>query len=324
MKFSNKLTLIFLTSFGITYPSLPVTADIETTTVQTTTTSTGDSLTDVLEKRTTTETKKIVPTVKTIVLPATSTYLLVDPVTGQVKGTFDPNSSTASIQTISPGTIVIDQVSGRIMATISSTGQVVDVVTAPALDPMVAAIDSRRAEIDQRITSALSSGTIDTKQASALRAQLAKIANKEAAARQRTGGIPYSEALTLSLELNNLSDRLVLFAHGPVITPLLGSSIVSSNGELLVVDSVTYKRYQLSQRIDDEYAAGRLSNKQVSDLKEELNSIASLDSKYRRNGQLDASHSAKIASKLDTMESRMNKDVATINDKRAKIGIKVD
>ncbi len=163
------------------------------------------------------------------------------------------------VKVISPGSIVIDQVSGKIVATISPSGQVVDVVTAPALDPLVTAIDSRRSEIDQRITSSLAAGTIDTKQATALRTELDKIASREALAKQSTGALPYSEALALSLSLNNLSDRLVLFAHGPVITPLLGSRIVSTNGDLILVDAVTYRRYQLSQRIDDEYTAGRLS-----------------------------------------------------------------
>ena len=325
MRFSNKVTMIFLTSFGFIYQSLPVKADIETTTVKTTTVTSGDPLSSLLDRRstTTTETKTISPEGKTIVLPSTTTYEIVDPITGTVKGSFDPMHSVIDVRTISPGSIIIDQSTGKILATISASGQTIDVLTAPALDPLVIGIDNRRTELDQRITSSLSAGTIDTTQASALRGELDKIASRETIAKQNAGGLPYSEALALSLALNNLSDRLVLFAHGPVIAPLLGSRIVNSNGDLVLVDPTTYRRFQLAQRVDDEYAAGRLSTKQVSDLKEQLNAIASLDSKYRKNGQLDSSKSEKLAVKLNSVEVRLNKDVATINDKRAKIGIRV-
>jgi hypothetical protein len=325
MKFSTKLTMIFLTSWGVIYPSLPVKADIETTTIKTTTIKSGDPLSN-LDSRsttTTTETNTIVPEEKTVILPTTTTYTIVDPITGAVKGSFDPMHAIVDIKTISPGSIVVDQVTGKILATISPSGQTVDVLTAPALDPLVTAIDNRRVELDQRITSSLSAGTIDTKESAALRAELDKIASRETLAKQNSGRLPYSEALALSLALNNLSDRLVLLAHGPIITPLLGSRIVNTNGDLIIVDPITYRRYQLLQRTDDEYAARRLSAKQVSDLKELLNSIASLDSKYRKNGVLDSSKTEKLSVKLDNVEVRMNRDVATINDKRAKIGIKV-
>ena len=103
MKVSNKLTLVFLTSLGVIYPTLSVNAEIETTTVRTTTVSAGDPGSNVLEKRstTTTETKTVVPEGRTISLPATTTYVIVDPVTGVVRGNFDPMRTVVDVKTIS-------------------------------------------------------------------------------------------------------------------------------------------------------------------------------------------------------------------------------
>ncbi len=69
---------------------------------------------------------------------------------------------------------------------------------------------------------------------------------------------------------------------------------------------------------------GRLSSKQVADLKGELSEAATLQSKYTRKGIVSDSDQRKIQKRMDYVRSNLDKDIAIINGKRAKIGIRVD
>lgn len=322
MKHTEIIILCFLLGYEILCSTLPTKAGIETTTIKTTTYSNQYPVVAVIEKQsiTTTGAKQ---TGKLLTLPATTTYIIVDPFTGLIEGAFDPMRELIDVYTIAPGSVLIDRVTGKILATLSPSGQAVDIVSTPALDALAIAIDSRQANLSRMITACLSDGSIDTKQASALRSQLDQIATQESLAKQKAGILPYSEALSLALALNDLSDRLVLLAHSTPLSPILGSKMVNNNGVLSLTDDTTYRRMKIGQRIDDEYAAGRLSAQQVANLKEQLNVAASLDAKYRDNEKLSTGKAEKIAAKLDNIEVRLNRDVAMINDRRAKIGIKV-
>lgn len=308
MKFKDTLSISCGIGLGIVQ-LLPVFADTETTTVKTTTIT-----------REVSPAREVVP----IVLPSTTTYLLVDPITGTVKGNYDPNHSAIDSKDLVPGLVVIDQVTGKIVATVNSSGQTLDVISAPAFDTLVSSIDARRTQLDAMLTQALSNGTIDAAQAATLRAQLEKIVTDETTDKLSDNVLTYSEALSLATALNVLQDQLVLLAHAPVITPLLAPKFMSVNGQvIMVVDDLDARRMKLSQRVDDEYTAGRLSANQVSTLKERLDMAAALESKYKKNGELSPSKKDKVATKLDSIETEINTDVAIINSKRAKIGIRV-
>ncbi len=301
MNFTKNLTAMLLfTSCAI---SLPVFADTETTTVRTTTTtSNGQELT----------------------LPTTSTYVLVDPITGNVRGNFDPTTGLTDTGMVHSGLVIINKDTGNVIATVDSNGRPIDVTSAPAFDSLVVSIDSRRSDLERMITEALSRGTMTAEQASSLRADLSRIESQEQAAKQSGGVLTYSEALSLALSLNSLGDRLVPFAQTTTITPLLGARFISADGQLRMVDGIEFRKLQLRQRIDDEYTAGRLSSQQVANLKDKLNEIASLETKYRKNGELSPSKTEKISVKLDSVKTKLDEDVAIINNKRSKIGLKVD
>jgi hypothetical protein len=80
----------------------------------------------------------------------------------------------------------------------------------------------------------------------------------------------------------------------------------------------------MQRRVDDEYAAGRLSNDNVARLKSQLNEVSSLKTKYTRNGKLKDSNSKTIVMKLDKVQTSMDRNIADINSKRSRIGIKVN
>lgn len=274
MKLTNKFTTYAAGLLIIQV--LPAYADIETTTV-----------------KTTTVTREVAPTsvvAAPIILPSTTSYILVDPVTGVIKGSYDPSHGAVEAKDLVPGLVVIDQVTGKIVASVNSSGQTIDVITAPAFDTLVSSIDSRRVQLDAMITQALSSGTIDAAQAATLRAQLEKISSDETTYKQGSRVLTYTEALYLATGLNAIQNQLVLLAHVPTIAPLIGPKFMSVDGQvIMVVDDLDYRRMKLSQRVDDEYTAGRLSDNQVSTLKEQLNTAAALESKYRKNGKLSPS-----------------------------------
>ncbi len=298
----KNLTAILLFSSGIMVSS-PVFADVETTTVKTTTiTSNGQELN----------------------LPTTSTYVLVDPITGNVKGNFDPTRGLTDTRLVQTGLVIMSQDNGKVIATLDSTGRPIQLTVAPAFDSLVVAIDARCADLERMIADALNRGVMDAAEASALRTELNKIASEELAARQSGGVLTYSEALTLALNLNGLGDRLVSFMPTTVVAPLLGARMINANGQLLVVNDIDYRRSQLSQRIDDEYTAGRLSAQQVASLKDQLNAVVSLETKYTKNGELSSSKAEKISAKLDSVRSKLDQDVASINEKRSRIGLKVN
>jgi len=303
MNLTRNLAAFALLTSGVLSVSLPVFADTETTTVRTTSTTTNGTEFN---------------------LPTTSTYVLIDPITGSMKGNFDPTRGLTDTRLVQSGLVVINQGTGRIMATVDANGRPIDVTSAPAYDSLVVAIDTRRSELDRMITDGLSKGTINPTQSALLRADLNKAEAQEMAAKQSGGVFTYSEALSLALALNNLGDRVVPLMQTNTISPLLGARIISNNGQLLMVDEIAYRKVQLGQRIDDEYTAGRLSAQQVASLKDQLNAVASLETKYRKNGELSSSNAEKISAKLDRVKTKLDEDVAYINDKRSRIGIKVN
>ena len=232
--------------------------------------------------------------------------MLVDPISGNVRGNFDPTGGLTDTRLVQAGLVIIRQDTGKVIATVDSTGRPIELTAAPAFDSLVAAIDTRRANLEHMIADALNRGTMDAAEAAALRTELNRITSEELAARQSGGVLTYSEALTLALDLNGLGDRLVPFMPTATVTPLLGARMINTNGQLLVLDDVDYRRAQLSQRIDDEYTAGRLSAQQVSRLKIQLNAVASLETKYRKNGELSSSKTEKITEKLDSVKAKLD------------------
>jgi hypothetical protein len=116
----------------------------------------------------------------------------------------------------------------------------------------------------------------------------------------------------------------VPFSRTTTITPLIGARFITTDGTLVIVDQFGGRNLQMQRRIDAEYAAGRLSNSQVAKLKQCLNDVSTLQAKYTKNGKVRDSKQRLLTEKLDRVQTDMDKDIAYINDKRARIGIKVN
>jgi hypothetical protein len=215
MNLTRNLTAVVLVSCGVISTSLPSLADTETTTVRRTTFfGNGQEL----------------------VLPPTSTYVLFDPNTGIVNGKFDPTRGFTDLQTVQPGLIVIDQPTGKIIATVDPAGKTIDVASVPAINSLVVAIYTRRCDLERMITDFLAKGIIDTTQASRLRAETDKIAADEFTAKQNGGILTYAEALSLAVSLNTIGDQLVSYTHTAPVEPLLGSRFAVVDGQIVMIN----------------------------------------------------------------------------------------
>lgn len=285
--------------------TFPAVASAETTVTETT-------------RTTTTTTSESVPS--SITLSPTGNYMLVDPLTGAVTGVYNP---TTGLNNVPSGVMVIDKLSGQLIAAVDS-GRLIDIAAVRTSDALAVSINNRQAELQRAISDALAKGAMDTVQATSLRAQLDTIASQEAQSKS-DGLLTYSEALALSTSLNNVADQIVSASRSPiVITPLSGARFIVTDGQFRFVDGIAYRKMALERRIDDEYKAGKLSSKQVADLKERLNEIASLESKYRKNGHLSESKEKTLNAKLNLVNSRLEQNIAYINKRRSQLGLRVN
>jgi hypothetical protein len=256
-------------------------------------------------------------------LPATGRYVVVDPITGQIEGSYDPTARLVEGSALRSGVVIVNETDGGPVGFVDASGNIVDVAVSPASQTLLVSIDTRRQDLNRRIDEALNKGVLTPTQAAAFRAELDRIASDEE--RDRANGvITYRRALMLGYGLNTLSDRLMPLTNTSTFQPVIAPQFVVVDGNLTLLDTINYRKHHLVTRCDDEYAAGRLSEREVSRLKEELGKISSTERRYVKHGALSSSKDRKLSEELDRVQSEMDSDVALINHKRAKIGIRAD
>jgi hypothetical protein len=308
MNYRTAFTLSLLAGC-LAFSGFPSRADTQTTTTRTfTTNSVAPSTTQIVT------TNSGTPLFN---LSATSTYQVVDPITGRLIGAYDRGARLES------GVVLVDSANGGLVATVDANGNIVELSRAPANPTLIVSIDARRADLNQRIDAALNKGLLTPIQAAQFRAELDRITADEDAA--RSGGVvSYSRALQLGYGLTTLSDRLVPITQTVTYQPLISPQFVTVEGRMIMVTGIASREQKMSRRIDDEYAAGRMSARQVSMRKQDMEKIAMLDSQYRKNGVLSNSKERKLSEMLDKVQASIDENVATINSKRSKIGLRTD
>jgi hypothetical protein len=302
MHYRTSFTLALLTTC-LTYSGFAISrADTTTTTTEITTTGGG---------------------IATVNLSSRGDYQVVDPITGNLIGKYNPTVRLVEGRPLQAGVVIVDNSNGSLVATVDSNGNIVDIGRAPASQTLVVSIDERRRDLNRRIDEALSKGLLTATQAASYQAELERITADEDAARQNAG-LNYGRALQLGYGLNTLSDRLVPITQTVTLSPVISTQFVTVDGKIVMIDGITSRKQRMARRIDDEYAAGRLSSQQVSHLKQDLDRITSFESQYRKNGVLSNSKDRKVSEKLDKVQASIDEDVAYINQKRSRIGLRTD
>lgn len=308
MKIIRSATLPIVVSC-MAFTALPGKADLTTSTTKTTTVYSTPA----------TDT-----TISTIELAPTGQYLIVDPLVGMLPGTYDPVTRMFNGQPLQAGVVVIDKFTNKVVATVDSSGRIVDLASSPATEALISAVHARSAELRRIIADALARGVLIPSQANGWQAKLDRIAADEESYKESGNILTYSEALQVAYSLNALQDEVLPLVHTSLTTPPVAARFIVTNGQILMLDDFDYSKAVVERRIDEEYKNGRLSAKQVSNLKEELNQINSLETKYTKEGKIAESKTKILFTKLDRLKTRLDQDVAAINEKRSKIGIRVN
>ncbi len=306
MNFQKSLNLSLLSGFLLASAFCPSKADTTETTQTTTTTVTNGRPAAIVN------------------LPVTGTYVVVDPITGDIQGRYDAAARLVDGNVLRSGVVIVNQVDGGPVGYVDASGNIVDIAISPASQNLLVSIDTRRQDLNRRIDDALAKGVLTAAQAASYRAELDRIASDEEKERQANGVVSYKRALMLGYGLNTLSERLVPVSTTFTFQPVIAPQFVTIDGRLTLLDAFDYRKHHLATRCDDEYKAGRLSAHQVSKLKEEMGKISTSERKYTKHGTLSTSKDKKLSEQLNRVETSMNNDVAIINQKRARIGIRAD
>jgi len=121
------------------------------------------------------------------------------------------------------------------------------------------------------------------------------------------------------LATTDASGNLIAFTTVPTALP---ERFVIKNGVVFFLGSdYSARRAQLEAQINAEFAAGHLSNTDVKELQEKLQEIQALEMKRRDDGTYKSSTAREIERKFARLQSDYAEDIASINEKRAKIGL---
>jgi len=217
---------------------------------------------------TTTTTRSSLPT---YVFAPASTYFVVDPISGVVQGNYDLTSHLVNGQPLRSGWVVVDNSTRAMVATVDSYGNIVDVSLAPAERTMLVTFDSRRKDLEQQIAEAQAKGRLAAAQAEALRLQLSGIPVYDP-----NTTVTYSRAIEYGSGLNAVSSRLLPVTQ-KTYSSVIAPQFVTIDGKLTVADDMTYRKIQLTRRIEDEYGYGRINKAQMEQFKSDLDTLSALN-----------------------------------------------
>ncbi len=93
---------------------------------------------------------------------------------------------------------------------------------------------------------------------------------------------------------------------------------------ILSTSSFAARRDLMSRQINEEFDAGRLTNRQVNDLRQGLLRNANLEAKKSKDGKFSSSEQSKVERGLNDVASEFQGAVSETNKRRARIGLKVD
>ncbi len=259
----------------------------------------------------TTKTTTIDSVPSSFILPSSS-YVLVDPITGVIKGDYVVGTRLFNGLPLSGNYVVMDKVTRRLVGTFDSNGNLVDISAAPAASTVVVSVDSHRSALERQISDLLAQGQISSNQAADMRLEIARLfPTGEGTVTTRT--VTYSNALAADSGLYTVESRLLPLTKRTYVTTMTSPRFVSVNGQIILPDTLAFRRLQLENRMQGEFALGHLTRTQLLSLKTDMNDIANREARYRFNGTLSADKAARLNADLDGLQARMNRDVASVD-----------
>ncbi|MCC7532145.1 MAG: S-layer homology domain-containing protein [Candidatus Melainabacteria bacterium] len=149
--------------------------------------------------------------------------------------------------------------------------------------------ESKKAEISRRVKDLTASGKITPAEANTFGQELSRIESKEASFKANDGRLDTNEALTLAIELENLSTALDRYQP---------ASATNTPG-------INQRQQEIERLITDALYSGKLNSQQVMDLKQEFDRIAALEATYRIDGSLSDTETLTLARDLDSLRAKI-------------------
>jgi len=244
------------------------------------------------------------------VLPSSS-YVVVDPLTGEIKGDYTVGSRILNGLPLSGNYVVMDKVARRLVGTFDANGNLIDIASAPAASDVIVTVDAHRTAVENQIDAMLRAEAITPAQADTMRMDIARLFP---ATTTTTRTVTYNNALTADSELYSVQARLLplstkTYTSTKVVTP----RFLSVNGQLILPDDLTARRMQLERRLSDEYVSGHLSRDQMLALRSDLNAVANKEVAFRSGGLMSSNDAATLTADMNAMQSRMDQCLANRN-----------
>jgi len=213
----------------------------------------------------------------------------------------------AGIPLLQPLTIV-DTSSGKTRISVDQFGNVVSVKTIKS-EQLYTTLNDRITNIQRLIASGQANGTMSNGQAAAFRAELDRLTALVMSG--RNGNFTYVEALPIAMQLDALSNRVVVLAPGQTVQPLvIGTRLVLTSGETVVLDDLMVRRADLEGRITQNLAASRISDVEARSLRSQMDEIGRMESQMRVGGNLSFKDSRRLYNLFDKVASKLDNDIA--------------
>jgi hypothetical protein len=278
----------FLAGFALT-GSLAANADTQVTTTTSSTRSTGS------------------PTSfsTTYVLPSSSSYIVVDPITGVAQGSYNTVTHLVNGAPLSNGYVIVDESTRAMVAMVDQYGNIVDVAVAPATPTLLLSIDSRRKDLEAQIAEAQAKGRLAAAQAELMRQELAVVTPYDASS---SSMVTYGRAIQMGSGLNSVSSRLIPITE-KTYSSVIAPQFVTVDGRLTLADDLTFRKIQLTRRIEDEYAFGHITKDQLLQFKSDLTALSAREAGYRNGASISATGATVMTDDLNRLQAKLNSTV---------------
>lgn len=239
------------------------------------------------------------------VLPSSSSYIVVDPITGVAQGSYNTVTHLVNGAPLSNGYVIVDESTRAMVAMVDQYGNIVDVAVAPAAPTLLLSIDSRRRDLEAQIADAQAKGRLAAAQAELLRQELAVVTPYDASS---SSVVSYSRAIQMGSGLNSVSSRLIPITE-KTYSSVIAPQFVTIDGRLTLADDLTFRKIQLTRRIEDEYAFGHITKDQLLQFKSDLTALSAREASFRNGASISATGATVMTDDLNRLQAKLDSTV---------------
>ncbi len=180
-------------------------------------------------------------------------------------------------------------------------------ITTTQPDVLFSTISTRREELNKLYADALAKKLLAESDQALLRSELDRIAAEEAAARSLSGVAANSKVVVLARDIDTLGERFNVVMKQPVFVPIVeGSHFTIVEGNVVELDDVAKRRWELEGKINKMYLENRISSTQANRLRNRMDLIATQEAGMRADGNLDLKEGHILYDEFDKIGSDLD------------------